>query len=234
LVTTNPYVIFPTANLLTLARSGWTHVAVVLDAGLGQINYYFNGVAQVAITVGAFHWTGSTLQIGAATGYGPNTLFDIDEFILANRVMSPAEILVLAAAPRAGDAPLGTGQGATLIGNGQRPFLGNVNYGLVLDCNAGAACVVFGRSRCTMAGGTINLPVDLGTLHPWLSGLTGYVDTDLGLQSMIVGGGATSLTFPLPNVAGLSGFPCYGQALALDAATLQFATSNALAIGIGR
>ncbi len=40
--------------------------------------------------------------------------------------------------------------------------------------------------------------------------------------------------FPVPDLAGLSGFQCYGQALVFDPVTLQFANSNPLAIGIGR
>jgi hypothetical protein len=85
-----------------------------------------------------------------------------------------------------------------------------------------------------MNSGTIPLPVDLGQLHPLLSGLLGRVDSDLGALSLAVSSGATSVPFPLPNLPWLSGFQCYGQALVLDGATLQFATSNALAIGIGR
>jgi hypothetical protein len=217
-----------------MARAGWTHLALVIDAATRQSTLYVNGIGQLASAFAVTpSWTATGFQIGHYNN-SANLALDIDEFILANRAMTAAEIAVLAADPRGADAAFGTSSGPTFAGNGQRPIPGNQSYGLVLNANAGAAWLVFGTSRCTMAGGTINLPVDLGLLHPLLAGLQGQVDSNLGALSLLVSGGATQVPFPLPNLPGLSGFQCYGQALTLDAASLQFASSNALAIGIGR
>jgi hypothetical protein len=227
---------FQGTNLFPLVQSGWTHVAVVLDSSTLTGTYYLNGTPQPPVPfAGAMNWTATSMQIGQwGLSSFVNRTFDIDEFILANRAMSAAEIAVLATDPRGADAPFGLSAGARFTGNGQRPVPGNQSYGLVLNSNAGAAWLVFGQSRCTMAGGTISLPVDLGTLNPRLNGLSGEVDTDLGVLTVLAAGGPTSIPFPLPNLPGLSGFQCYGQALVLDAASLQFTNSNALAIGIGR
>lgn len=90
--------------------------------------------------------------------------------------------------------------------------------------------MVFGTNRCTMAGGTIPLPVDMGLFHGQLAGCEGYQDIDLGTLSTVVTGNPSMLPFPLPNLPGLSGFSCYGQVITGS----QLSSSNALAIGIGQ
>ena len=69
-------------------------------------------------------------------------------------------------------------------------------------------------------------------LHPALASVSCQVDADLG--TVLIGFGPVApIPLAIPNVAGLSGFSAFVQALTLDGNTLQFAHSNALAIGIG-
>jgi Concanavalin A-like lectin/glucanases superfamily len=226
---------FSSTALVNLARSGWTHFACTVDGSTRIVTPYLNGTPQATTSLsGPLNWTAtSSVVIGRYHTTFQNTLFDIDEFIFANRVMSAAEIAVLATDARAADAPFGTSTGPGLIGNGQRPITGNLAYGMVLTANPGLGLIMFGSNYCSL-GGTVSLPASLGVLHPALGGVQGFVDTNLGSFMLVVGAGGTQLPLPLPDFPGLHGYSFFSQALTLDTNTAQFAGSNALAIGIGR
>jgi hypothetical protein len=150
--------------------------------------------------------------------------------------MTATEIGVLATSAYGADAAFGSSCGPSLAGNGQRPVPGNLAYGFTLTAGTaiGPAWLVFGTNRCTMAGGTITLPVDLGLFHGQLTGCQGYQDIDLGSLSTIVSSSPTAVGFPLPNLPGLSGFTLYGQAIMFDGVANHLASSNAISIGIGQ
>lgn len=223
------------ANVQTLARAGWTHIACVLDGTALTGTYYINGVPEnpVALTT-QVNWTGVNFFVGKYGGLTNANIFDLDEFILVNRAMTLPEIVALASASYGADGTFGSSCGPTLAGNGQRPTLGNSLYGFQVNGPAfGFAWIVFGTSRCTMQGGLIPLPTDLGVFQPMLAGCRGHVDTDLGAVSSLLGAGSTAVAFPLPALPVLSGYTVYGQGVTVDAAATQLRASNALAVSIG-
>lgn len=223
------------ANIQTLARAGWTHLACVLDGTALTGTYYVNGVPENPVTLTtAVNWTGTGFSVGRHSGLTNANIFDLDEFLLTNRALSAAEVAALASSPRAGDGRFGSTCGPSLDGNGQQPLLGNAAYGIDLTGpNVGFAWLVFGWNRCTAFGGTMPLPIDLGILAPGLAGCQGHVDTDVGSLSSVLQNGTANFGFPLPAWPGLSGLTLYAQGVTFDAATSQLSSSNAVVMGVG-
>lgn len=224
-----------TANIQTLARAGWTHLACVLDGSTLQAQYFVNGVPENPITMSAaVNWTGANFFVGKHSGLTNASIFDLDDFVLVNRAMSAAEIGVLATSPYAADGRFGSTCGPLLQGNGQLPAVGNAAYGFSVNGPQTGFCwVLFGYSRCTIAGGSLPLPVDLGLFEPSLAGCLGHVDNDVGALGTVLVSGTANFGFPLPAWQGLAGLNLYGQGFTLDGATAQLRASNALAIGVG-
>lgn len=222
-------------NLTSLLGAGWTHVACTVDPTTAQGIWYVNGVPDVTRTLsGTVNLgTGTNFTLGAWNN-GSALPLDMDEFLFTTRALSAPEVQALAASGYAGDGTFGTTCGPLLDGNGQRPFLGNTAYALNLTTPAtGLAWLVFGSSRCTMGAGTIPLPIDLGILLPPLTGCQGHVDIDIGTLTTVVGGGGTTVPFPVPVLGWLDGYTAYCQAVVYDATTQGLASSNALSIALG-
>ena len=108
------------ANVQTLARAGWVHLACVLDGPALTGTYYINGVPEVPrVLTTAVNWTGSNFFVGKHSGLTNASIFSIDEFLLTNRALSAAEIGVLASSAYGADGRFGSSCGPVLSGNGE-------------------------------------------------------------------------------------------------------------------
>jgi len=225
-------------NVQTLARAGWTHVACVLDGAALQGQYYINGVPESPVNMtAAVNWTGNAFFVGKYSALTNASIFDLDEFVLVNRALTATEVTALVNGPFAADGRYGAScgvAGPSLDNNGTLPALGNFGYGFQVNGPAtGFAWLLFGFSRCSIAGGALPLPIDLGTFTPLLSGCAGLTDTDYGSLSGVLSGGTANIGFPLPPFPALSGLHFFTQAVTLDGATGALRSSNAMAVGIG-
>ena len=223
-------------NVFTQAKLGWLHIALVLDNSTMQATYYHNGVAETPIAMtGPVSITSSGFWVGAdspthATNYP--SVYDLDEFVFATRAITAAEIAVLAASPRAGDAGYGGGCGGlTLASAGGAPQVGNLAYQLTLTSTwAGSFTIGFGSNRSSVGG--LPLPFDLGTVLPGLG--TCLVDSSFDLL-MLSGGkgpGTANVGLPIPMNPTLAGLTLYLQAPAFGGPG-PLSLSNAFSLGIG-
>ena len=232
----NTYITSKT-SIFPMAKNGWVHVALVLDGTTLQGTYYVNGVAEVPSTLpSAVAATGSAFYVGSYNATSSVTsypcVYDIDDFVFANRAFTPAEIAVLAAGTRAGDAGYGGGCGGlTLASTGGAPSLGNVLYQLTLTSSyAGSFSIGFGSNRASLGG--IPLPFDLGLVIPSLG--TCYVDSSLDLLSLsgVKTAGTTPVGLPIPSDPAINGLTLYLQTLSIGGPP-PVQVSNAFSIGVG-
>lgn len=223
------------ASVFTLAKQGWQHIALVLDGSTMLATYYWNGVAEPPIVMtGPVLATGSYLYVGT---YGPLTypsVYDLDDFIFANRAMTAAEIAGYAANSPAADGAYGSGGcgGVTLGSAGGPPTVGNFLYQLTLASGfAGSFSIGLGSNRASLGG--IPLPFDLGTVIGGIG--TCMVDSSLDLLSLSggKGPGSTSVGLPVPANPAISGLTLYLHALMLGGSA-SVNLSNGFAVGIGQ
>ena len=223
-----------TAHVQNMAKLAWTHLALVIDATALTGTYYINGVPEPAITItGGANIAGTSFYVGTYSGNTTGSIFDMDEYLLVNRALTAAEILILASTPRAGDAAYGGGCGALQLGStGGRPALGNSGYMLQLTTpNVTPFALGLGSNRCKV--GPVLLPLDLGTLLPPLSGCVLDASMDLLTLGGVVATGMASLRVPIPNLPQLQGLTLYLQASGNDAATSKTVLSNAFSMSLG-
>lgn len=221
------------ANIYNLANGNWVHLAFVADAASLTATYFVNGVAEPSRTITvAPTWTSPVpFTVGQQLVGSAGSIFDIDEFLLANRAMTAVEIAALAQEPRAGNAGYGSGCGPLSLGSvGGVPALGNFGYGLELSSpQAGIALLGIGGNRATYAGQP--LPFDLGSL-------LGYgactIDSSFDLTTLFAVLGPQPAVFgmPIPPLPAFLGVTFYAQAPGLLGGS-SYATSNAFAIAIG-
>ncbi len=223
------------ANIQTLARAAWVHLACVLDGTNLTGTYYINGVPEAPVTLsGGVNWTATTFYVGKNSTLSSPNIFDLDEFLLTHRALSANEVMALATTPRAADAPYGLGGcgGLSLASSGGPPTVGNASYALVLDSGYVAPFTIgVGSSRCMLGG--LALPYDLGALLPGASGCSIEADQDLASASGVKPAGPLTIPLPIPNIASLAGLTIYVQAPGIDVGSSSFVLSNAFAIGIG-
>jgi hypothetical protein len=221
------------ANVYNLANGNWLHLAFVADAASMTATYYLNGVAEPTRTITvAPTWTSPVpFTVGQQLVGSPGSIFDIDEFLLANRAMTAAEIAALAMEPRAGNAGYGSGCGPLSLGSvGGVPALGNLAYALELASPTPAIALLgIGSNRASWAGQP--LPFDLGSL-------LGYgpctIDSSFELATLFAVVGPQPAVFGMPILPSpvFLGTTFYAQAPGLIGGST-YATSNAFAIAIG-
>lgn len=228
------------ADIQTLAAAGWVHVAIVVDATAQTADWYVNGSSVLQLT----GVPGAQLNLAGpfTVGYYTNaSLYDLDEFLISLRAYTPAEILALSLAKKAGAGDYTSGIAAqcnpgnvTLDSTGGAPAIGNFNYGLTINVTQPSLYVLlFGFNRCSFAGGTFALPLDAGTLAPFAAGC--WILTDIASQVVGIAnpGQPALLPIPIPPVASYVGLDLYGQAVGVDLATSALAASNGVLTSIG-
>jgi len=224
------------ANIQTLARAAWTHLALVLDGSTMTGTYYVNGVPEAPVTLtSAVNWNSTAFFVGKHSSLSYPNIFDLDEFILANRAMSASEIAALAVSPRAGDSVYGSGGcgGLSLQSSGGAPVLGNGSYALSLNStNAATIAVNVGSSRCRLLG-VLALPFDLGAILPQFAGCVIETDQDVLTFGGSKGPGTLMIPFPIPTAAVLAGVNLYVQAPGIDSGGGNLIMSNACSIALG-
>lgn len=221
------------ANVYSLANGNWVHLAFVADAASLTATYYINGVAEPSRTITVPpSWTSPVpFTVGQQLVTSAGSIFDIDEFLLANRAMTAAEIAALASEPRAADAGYGSGCGPlTLTSVNGVPALGNFTYGLELSCPSPAIALLgIGSNRAAWAGQP--LPFDLGSL-------LGYgpctIDSSFELTTLftVVGPAPAVVGMPILPSPAFLGITFYAQAPGLIGGST-YTTSNAFAIAVG-
>jgi hypothetical protein len=78
----------------------WTHLVAVVDSGAGLLSFYRNGVLQGTSAGADLILPGSTtLYLARWAGVGRNFVGDLDDIVLHNRSLKPAEIESLYAQP---------------------------------------------------------------------------------------------------------------------------------------
>lgn len=224
------------ANVQTLARAGWTHIACVLNSTTLTGTYYINGVPETPVTMTApVNWTGTTFFVGKHSGLTNANIFDLDEFLLVGSALSASEVMALVNGPRGASGEFGSSCGSILSSNGQAPTIGNTNYAVTLSSAPTLALtwLMFGNTRCSLFNNTFPLPQDLGMFEASLTGCQVHVDNDVGVLSQITQNGTATYPFALPPWSALAGYQLYAQALTYDLSSSQLSSSNALAISIG-
>jgi hypothetical protein len=223
----------------TLAAANWVHIAIVVDQVAATATWYANGaqVHQVTGVGGALINSAGIFMVGSQLSTLESN-YDLDEFLIANRAYTAAEVLALSLSPLAGDGdytsaiPSQCGAGnVTLASAGGRPFDGNLLYSLQVTATTPSLYVLLaGFDRCTF-GGSIPLPLDGTPLTLLLAGCWIVADAPVTLAG-VAGGGPTALPLPIPP-----GTPpalgIYTQVLALDGTTFATSMSNGFATSIG-
>ncbi len=171
---------------------GWSHWCVVVDDVAGTGQWYVNGVADgapLSFTPGTFTFSGGNLIIGA---YGTTSTslytrdFDIDDFRVYGRALTPAEVAASGLGENAAATTFGTGcpgpGGVPTIGtSGGLPQNGNGTFQVdVANLESGAPAVI-----------VVGIQADAGGLLPY----------DI---SFLIGAGCVAETVPLVTVGLIS------------------------------
>ncbi|MCA8957214.1 MAG: LamG domain-containing protein [Planctomycetes bacterium] len=219
-------------DLTTLLNAGFVHVALVVDSTKATATYYINGVADTPIALtGSVSFSGTDFSIGRYSTSTPSPL-DFDEFLFTRRVLTAAEVQLLAQAPQAGAGRYGTGNAGTLVPSGGRPSFGNVLFQMAISDSASQSFLLFlGSNRCTIFG-NVALPIDLGKVIPQFSGVNAYTDTNLARVVGALNAGGATLGLPVPNLPALAGYHLYWQAYTITSSNTLRGT-NAVALGLG-
>jgi hypothetical protein len=219
-----------TKDLQTMVQANWVHVALVVDSGRGTATYYLDGVAETPITItsGANVPAGPGFRVGGQLS--PTSTFDLDEFRLVNRAVTPTEITLWTLRSQAADSPYGAGCNATLASVSGPPAMGNAGYALRLGAAATQPFVLaIGASRTDLSG--VPLPFDLGAVFPALPGCLWQASIALLFGAMTDGSGSATQPLPIPVDPSLDAASLYTQALVLRLGSEQ--SSNPFAISIG-
>jgi Concanavalin A-like lectin/glucanases superfamily len=209
-----------TTDIQALAKKGWTHIALVVNATTKRATWYINGVAGTPITIAANPNVakGTSFSVGMHTATNLASTYDLDEFRFTRRAATATEVLVWSRAVSAADAPYGTGCGGTLspLFAGAIPRLGQAKYGIKAQFkNPGVVAVMVGASRSTFLGVPNLLPLDLGGVFTALKGCMLENSMDLVVGKLAGGTGSLSIPLPIPNDKNLSGATLFCQCLLL-------------------
>ena len=228
------------ANLTTLLNAGWVHAACTVDGTTNQATWYIDGVADPTVTMTqGVALAGTDFAMGARdTGGSSASPLDTDEFLFAETLWTPAEVLALSQNPPAADGgftsgvPSQCGAGNVVLGSaGGKPFAGNPSYALtVATATPSLFLLLVGLDRCTF-GGAVPLPLDGTPLLPLLNGCWIVTDAPVILNGVAAGAPVTlPLAIPgtVPNSVAI-----YTQALGLDLATGASSMSNGFASSVG-
>lgn len=223
------------ANIQTLAKQKWIHLALVIDAAALRATYYIDGVPESPLTItGGANFAGTAFYVGKYSGLTNASIFDMDEFILANRAFSPAEIAVLSRSPKAADGRYGSGGcgGLLLSSSGGAPAPGNSQYTLELN-SPGTVLYSLGFGASRSALGALPLPFHLGLIFPQSAGCHLECDPTLFSVSGAKPAGLWKIPFPIPPLPAIAGLTLFAQAPSIDAGSGNLIISSAFSIGIG-
>lgn len=228
-------------NLTPQLNAGWVHIACTIDSTALQAIWYVNGVADPAVVLTQpLALVGSNFAIGARdTGGSSPSPLETDEFVLSYTTWTPAEVLALSQAPRAGDGDYTSavasqcGVGNVVLGSaGGAPAVGNLAYGLTVTTTTPSLFVLLaGFDKCAY-GGVLPLPLDATPLLPLLNGCWILADAPVTLSGVTTAGAAT-IGLPIPATVPLSTH-IYTQALALDLTTFAASMSSGFVSSTGQ
>ena len=206
-----------TANVQAASKTAWVHVALVVDTTAGMATWYVDGVAEPAIPIsGSTSVTPGTFLVGFHTGSTSAWAYDTDDFRVLGRAATAAEIGAWVKQNQADDGPFGGGcKGGKLVTAGGNPVLGSTTYALNLSGTAGQPFALsIGANHCTL--GSINLPLDLGTIVAGASGCNWESSGDLWLGGTFNRSGTATVPLPIPKNMAYDGLGVYTQAVFLD------------------
>lgn len=216
-------------------RSGWVHVAFVVNSVDNTASVYVDGVLDhvqaLAATPG---WFGTAFVVGNLTsvGHTPSPVA-LDEFLLATRPLGDGEVLDLATSPLAGSARFGSGCGAVLRVKSGRPALGGAVVLEIADPIGDGWLLYGGTSRCRLPAGP-PLPFDLGSIDPRFGGCEGLVSLDLATSDGAGGfvAGLATVNVQVPVSPQLSGLQTHWQAV-VGRTTGALRTTNGVTASLG-
>ena len=216
-------------------RSGWVHVAFVVNALDNTASVYVDGVLDhVQALAAAPGWFGSPFVEGNLTsvGHTPSPVA-LDEFLLATRPMDSGEVLELANSPLAATTTFGSGCGATLRVKSGRPALGETVVLEIADPSGDGWLLYGGTSRCRLPLGP-PLPFDLGSIDPRFGGCEGLVSLDLAIPDGSGGfvAGLATVSVQVPVSPQLSGLLTHWQAV-VGRTTGALRTTNGVTASLG-
>jgi PKD repeat protein len=204
------------------ALTGWNHWAVVIDDAAGTAQWYLNGAADgtgQTFTPNSFTYQGGNFTIGS---YGTTTAsfftryWEMDDFRLYARALTPAELMTAMAAENPttaifGDGCIGPSVVPSLSASGGAPAVGNAAFTIdVAGLEAGVPQAL-NLGVLTVSGGL--LPYDLGVL---LANFTGcFAETLPDISVSLAGGSTANVSVPIPNIPAIAGSHAYVQTVVL-------------------
>ncbi|MBL8899175.1 MAG: PKD domain-containing protein [Planctomycetes bacterium] len=215
--------------------TGWQHYCVVVNDTTGTAQWYLNGVAngtQTSFAAGTFNLVGGQFLVGSYSTSRTNNItrfFDMDDFRLYSRALTPAQIVSEIATENPTTANMEAGCvdsnsfAPTLTANGA-PQIGNLGFALVASGlePARPAAVYIGLSA--YLGGF--LPLDLSGSGIFNTGCNLLVSPDI-ILNFPSGSGTVVLPAPIPIDPTLQGGHTYNQVILLGSGPLS-AVSNAV------
>jgi hypothetical protein len=209
-------------DIQALARNGWVHVALVVDADTREARWYVNGMSRRRVPLTAMvaiPGNAAALRVGSSNGQA--CVYDLDEFRLGAAAVDSGTVAAWANASLAAAEPFSAACGAVLRHRGQ-PSLGTT-FDYRIEATPGSVVGLF--------VGTARAPFDLGILDPGLSGCRWYSSLDLGLPPFVAGAsGVVVLPIPVPNATELRGLELYVQALVVEAGRLRASNAHAISL----
>ncbi|MEZ6037848.1 MAG: LamG-like jellyroll fold domain-containing protein [Planctomycetota bacterium] len=230
-------------DFVAAAAAGWVHVALVVEAATASYTWYIDGNpvhSRTGIGAGRINGAGE-FRIGSYATTSPSSSYAFDEFLLARRAYSAAEVQQLANAAHAGEGDYTSGiasqcgAGNVTVGsNGTQPSLGNGGYAIrIASTQSSFFLLLPGLTRCSY-GGVIPLPFDATPISPELAGCMVVADAVTLLGGVVTTGVPVDLPLPIPGNPAYFGAPLFFQALTLDLSNLSASMSNGFAVGIGQ
>jgi hypothetical protein len=203
--------------------TGWNHVCVVIDDRAGMARWYLNGMPSGtgrAFTPSSFTFQAGNLIVGSySTTAGSFTrYFDIDDFRVYARALTPAEIATAMASesPAAttfGDGCAGPATTPSILAQNGAPALGNAVFRIeATDLEAGRPQAIFMGLSAT-GGGTLPLDISL-LLGASYAGCEFEVLPDL-IAVPLPGTPSGGVNLALSNDPILAGLHVYAQAIVL-------------------
>ncbi|MBK9386953.1 MAG: PKD domain-containing protein [Planctomycetes bacterium] len=218
----------------TLAGT-WQHWCVVVDDANGTAQWYLNGVAdgaQTSFTANTFNLQAAPLFVGSySTARTSNftRFFDMDDFRIYSRALTPAQILSEIAAENPTTANMEAGCTDSnaftpnLVAVGA-PQIGNLGFGLqVSGLQPGTPAAVYIGLSAYLGG---FLPLDLAGTGIFNTGCNLLVAPDI-ILNFPSGSGSVFLPAPIPIDPTLQGGHTYNQVISLGTGPLS-AVSNAV------
>ncbi|MBK9386209.1 MAG: PKD domain-containing protein [Planctomycetes bacterium] len=218
----------------TLAGT-WRHWCVVVDDQNGTAQWYLNGVAdgvQTSFTPNTFNLQAAPLFVGSYSTLRTSNFtryFDMDDFRIYSRALTPAEIQTEIAAENPTSAGMDAGCtdsnnfSPALTTNGA-PQIGNLGFALVASgLEPGRPAAIYVGLSASLGG---ILPLDLTGTGIFNTGCNLLVSPDI-ILNFATGAGTVVLPAPIPLDPTLQGGHTYNQVILLSSGALS-SVSNAI------